>query len=297
MKKILSLFVFLLVCVVVAPAVYAYPTIQFGENEMYYTNREVVFRDDGQGNYFELDYTDIDNPPTLIKGDIFVGILKVHEIVGDTGTWMQGYTDTLTGIFTQEITDIGPSGIPGDLTLKIDLGVASTSTFTTLANETFNTGLTGNEVMKFYAHDNIAWEDDGSIAQDFLAQTAGTDWMTLELDPNANDYAFTYIKPQGTGLDDFLGRSFLGFSISSFTDPGTMFPGVTDPEVGLLVDFYANSELEGHDDFMKTTPDSPWAFESNDPAFFNAVPEPGTFVLFGTALLGFSAMLRRKKIV
>lgn len=292
-------------CVVTAPTVYAYPTVQFGENELYYTNRETVFR---KGNtalgqnadeYYELDYSG--TPPTLQDGDVFIGTVKVQEIVGDSGSWYQSGTDQLLGVFAQEITSIVDIDPTDGLTLQVNLDAATSASgkiFNALDLSTFTTGLTGDEIMKWYSHNDENWQDDGTIGQDYTdIINLGADWATFELDSNANDYAFTKITPQGTGVDEFVGKSFLGLSITSFYNPSLLGPGVTDPEVGLLVDFYANSELEGHDDYLKIPSESPWVFESNDPAFLNAVvvPEPNTMILFGTALLGASAMLRRRK--
>jgi len=305
MKKFLNLMILLLVFAVTASVVHAYPTLQFGDNELYYTNREVVFRDYDDGNgYVELDYRDLTAPPQLEKGDIFIGTLKVQEIVGDSSSWFQAADDQLTGIFALEITNITENitGLPGDFSVILDLGVASATSFTTLENEAFSTGLSGTEVMTFYTHDSVAWEDDGSIKQDFEAQISSDEWMSLGIETGTDDYAFTYITPQGTGVDDFIGKSYLGLSVLDFYDPSMVFLDIVDPEVGLTVDFYANSELEGHDDFIEaydldTSTDgySPWVFESNDPAYVDVVPEPGTLLLVGTGLLGFSALARRKR--
>lgn len=305
MKKLLGLFVFLLVCVLTAPTVYAYPSLQVGENEFYYTNRETVFRlgDATLGQetdeYYELDYSDSTNLPVLMAGDIFIGTVKVQEIVSENGSWYQSGTDQLLGIFAQEITSIEDIGPVNGLTLKVNLNAATSAsgaTFNALDTSTFTTGLTDNEIMKWYAHNANNWQDNGTIGQDYTdIINLGTDWATFEMDPNANDYAYTLITPQGTALDDFVGKSYIGFSITDFYNPSILGPGVIDPEVGLLVDFYANSELEGHDDYIKAT-GSPWVFESNDPAYMNgAIPEPNTMILFGTALLGASAMMRRRK--
>ena len=305
MKKIFNLMILLLVFAVIAPAVHAFPTIEVGDNELYYTNRETVFRDYGDGNgYVELDYRNLASAPTLLAGDIFIGTLKVQEIVGDTSSWFQGSTDQLTGIFAMEITNVTEdvTGLGGDFSVVLELGAASANTFTTLENETFSTGLSGDEVMKFYAHDSVVWQDDGSIKQDFEAQISTSEWMTLGMVEDT-DYLTTHITPQGTSLDQFIGKSYLGLSVMEFWNAGVTFGDLVDPEVGETVDFYANSELEGHDDFIEendgdstTTGKSPWVFESNDPAYLNAtVPEPGTFLLFGAGLLGCSAFVRRKR--
>jgi hypothetical protein len=295
MKKLLSLFLILATFMVLAPAANALPFLTYGDNSLYYTNREVVFRNDGQGNYYELDYSDPNNLPELQVGDIFVGILNVQNI-DDSGTggthWWSNGSDQLSGIFAQEITNISALPAPlGSYTLRLDLGVASTDTFTTINGDTFTTGLSGNEVLKMYTDDSTIFNSNGTIVEDIADATDGNEWISLGID-KPTDYAFTYISPQGTGLDEFVGKSWLGFSVLNFVYPSTIFPGAIDPEVGVLVDFYANSELEGHDNYLSG--DSPWVFESNDPAFLNAVPEPATFALFGIGLILLSGFARRK---
>jgi hypothetical protein len=299
MKKLYGFLMLLLILAVAAPAVQAFPSLNSGDTGIYYTNREVVYRADVNGDYHELDFTDSNNVPILTPGDIFVGILNVQnfdDLTAGATYWNSlAGADELSGILAQEITSIVPApGGPAGTTLQINLGAASTDTFTTLAGDTFSTGLTGSETMKLYADDNITqFNSNGTIVEDIADAIDGTPWMTLS--QLSTDYAFTYITPQGTGVDDFLGRSFLGYSVTDFYVPGTTFTGVTDPEVGVTVDFYANSELEGHDQWTGAGGNSPWVFESNDPAFTATVPEPASFLLFGLGLLGFTAIARKKR--
>lgn len=310
MKKFLARFLMLLlVLAVLAPVAHSFPSMQMGGNELYYTNREAVFRADQNGDYQELDYTNPDVVPQLQVGDILVGILNVQNIDMDGETyWYNNGEDQLSGIFAQEITGISPIGVGvGGFSVRVDLGVASTDTFTTLGGDTFTSGLSGNEMVRMYADSGpgaTVFNDHVSIPEGIARATDGTEWLTLEMDPNANDYAFSHITPLATGVGQFDGESWLGLSISEFYDSSAIFPLVADPEVGLEVDFYANSELEGNDDFIAYNVlndeyvyvgDSPWVFESNDPAFMHVVPEPGTFFLFGIGLLGLSSIARRKK--
>lgn len=297
MQKLLSVFLIVASFLVLVPVAHALPYFTYGDNSLYYINREVVFRyDDSTDQYVQLDYSDPNNLPTLEVGDIFVGILNVQTI-DDPATggphWYGSATDQLSGIFAQEITAITPLTNGPTLTLKLDLGVAPTDTFTTLDNYTFSTGLSGNEVMRLYADDSTPFNSNGTIVEDIADATDGTEWLTLGM-VEPTDYAYTYITPQGTALDDFVGKSWLGFSVMDFIYPSTIFPGVTDPEVGILVDFYANSELEGYDNFINGQ--SPWVFASNDPAYTNAVPEPATMLLLGSGLLGMVGLRRKKKL-
>ena len=293
MRKFLGLLTVLLLIAAIAPAANAIPSFSYGNNELYYTNREAVFRNDGQGNFTELDYSGA--PPALQVGDIFVGILNVQNIDNSiTGTthWFNSATDQLSGIFAQEITSIGANPNPADpLSVRIDLGVASANTFKTLAGDTFTTGLTGSEVLKMYYDDSTIFESNGSIVQDISVATDGNEWISLGM-ALTTDYGFTNISPQGTALDDFIGKSWLGLSVLNFVSPSTIFPNIIDPEVGVPVQFYANSELEGNDKYQSGL--SPWPFESNDPAYANAIPEPTTMLLFGIGLLGISSIARRK---
>ncbi|ACN15125.1 hypothetical protein HRM2_20240 [Desulforapulum autotrophicum HRM2] len=306
MKKLVNFLLILAVCAIIAPAANALPYLEYGNNRLYYNNYETVYRADSQGNYYELDYTNPTDIPVLTIGDIFVGILEVQNIkVGsEPSHWsFDPGVDELTGIFAQQITNIetatfdyGPfTGIQGN---KITLGLAQTDTFTTLNNDTFTTGLNGQEAFKLYSDDSTAFNTNGTIAEDILTATDGNEWITLGM-VESTDYAYTFITPQGTGLDQFIGKSYLGLSVMDYYATGMTFPLLTDPEVGIPVQFYANSELEGNDDYIGDGTDidlvSPWVFESNDPAHLNAIPEPTTMLLFGVGLLGLSAIGRKKR--
>ena len=179
--------------------------------------------------------------------------------------------------------------------------VSPTNSFTTAAGDVINTGFTGNELFQIYSDEGVGmtpFNANGTIANSFATASDGVDWMTLGFSA-PGDYAYSLITLQGTALDDFQGESYLGLSVFDFIDAGFIFNPINDPGesiVGSDVQFYANSELEGNDNFV-VQGTSDWPFQSNDPAFVNtsAIPEPGTLLLLGAGLLGISAISRKKR--
>ena len=213
----------------------------------------------------------------------------------------------LTGIFAQEVTNITVNN-GGAPSLTIDLGFSSISDFTTLGGETFNTGLAANEMMKIYSDSGpgtTQFSVNTTIENDIANATNGLHWLTLGYDDSApdNEYAWSSVTPHGTAVSDFIGKSFLGLTVLDYYFGATSILGnplLNDPgeaRYDTEVQFYANSELQGHDGFTQPNPYSEWVYASNDPAYVNnhVIPEPGTLLLFGFGLLGFSSIARRRK--
>ena len=176
MKKFLVL-IFLLFLVVGFSAQAAVMT--GGVDKWFYTNYETIFRDYGDGNgYVEIDQTQ--GIVNVAVGDIFVGIINVQEITGPNNEplWDNPGGDQLTGIFAQEVTNIYLN--PG-VDANLDLSPASVNTFTTLAGDTFNTGLAQNEMFEIFldAGGSTNFNTGGTIAQNIADATDGVSFLVL----------------------------------------------------------------------------------------------------------------------
>lgn len=294
-----------------------------GLNKLFFNDYETVFRNDGAGNYDELNQTS--GPVNLAVGDVFVGIINLQEITdaNNITVWDNPNGDQLTGIFAQEITNIssGGSGI------IVDLAPTSVTTFNPVVGSSFNTGLAANEMFEIYldAGGSSPFTIGGTIADSIAAATNGVSWMTLgdadspstayttfnETDNNTalgnpvagEEYAWSDVTPFGTPLIDFAGQAFLGLSVLDYiSDPSLIgVPLLNDPtevRFNTDVEFYANSQLTINPDFVGLAGGgtSNWVFESNDPARVGAaIPEPGTVFLLGLGMLGISYLGRRRK--
>lgn len=285
--------------------------LTYGTNKIFYNNYETVFRADDNGDYYEIDQTS--GPVDIAVGDIFVGIINVQDItdVDNQIIWDNPDGDQITGIFAQEITALnsGGSGI------IVDLAPTSETTFTTLAGDTFTTGLASNEMFELYydAGGSTSFTTGGSIVDGIAAATDGTSWMVLGDDDTTvvegttfntagEEYAWTDATPFGTPFVNFNGDAYLGLSVLEFESTISDLIGVpllndpTETRFDSDVEFYANSELTVNPDFVgfNSQGTSQWVFESNDPGRVAVVPEPTSALLLGIGLLGAAGFVRRK---
>lgn len=306
MKKVLGiLLVFLLSCVFSTSAS-AYVILDIGElNKLYFQNVELQF--DSDGKQVDLADPDVINNRDIQIGDTFVGILNAQDVtVGGDLFWEKDSSGDdaiqVSGIFAQKVVDVNLN------TGLIMLTTASQSSFTLLDDTTLDISsyLGTDEMFALY----LDTADDGTFTgystnnegnktiQDNVAAATDSDtgaaWLTLGVSDLSTDYAYSYAT-LGAVLNYFSAETHSGLSVVT-NNTGYVFDLVNDTAEALYdtdVEVAFTAEIEQNNDFAQGT--SKWQLSSNDPAIMKPVPEPGTFFLFGLALLGLSAVTREKK--
>ena len=288
--------------------------LKYGLNAMYFENVELIFDADGNEIKFTEPYRD------LIKGDHFVGIMSVQNVrVGaDPNHWnQQTGVEELSGIFAMRIEEIVTGltwwdGMNVRTGARITLGAPTQTTFNPLEGDSFSTGLTGDEMFALY-HDQVAtaYNFNGTVAEDVDAATSGLLWATFghgagaDLDWGTADddgYAYSYTDALGQPAQNFGGEGWYALNAIQ-NNTGWIFPGdLNDPDEseignvlipGLVNDLYMNSEFTSNPYWVSG--DSPWIFQSNDPAYISAVPEPASMLLLGSGLVGLAGFARRRR--
>lgn len=314
MKKLFSLLFSLLLVCGLSTSVSAYSIFSGeGVNEVKMENFELLF--DDQGKQINLADQNVIKNRELQIGDVFLGIINVQNVnVNGLPYWNMDSIDNpnatdainLSGIFAQKVVSI-------DATLGlVYLTNTSIFNFTLLDNSTLDISpyLFSGEMIALYVDtdtdgDFTAFEFNGSIQQDIVNATdsdssaayltAGiSDQALLDINGNVisgSDYAYSYAT-LGQYLNGFSAEAYAGLSVIKNNTGFAIFESVNDPGEDLYntdVEIAFTTEIE-----KNSTAISPWMLASNDPAIMAPVPEPGTFLLFGFALIGAAAVSRKK---
>jgi hypothetical protein len=239
-----------------------------------------------------------------------------------------GGIDTLTGYFVQQVTAVStPPVDPFDagqtLLNHISLGVAA---------DPFGI-LQAGEMFRIYrdataqGDPGTVFSATGPIGTNIASATDGTLWAALGPavglcdEPSCTTgYAYTHAD-LSLVLNSFDGRGFIGLNnlllgpaynagdlqpINDNQENESILPGggggfATPPATGICVgfpgtflcnDYILTSELEINSDGQFAGGSSPWQFASNDPVRL-FIPEPGTLMLLGAAMVALGMRRRR----
>lgn len=246
----------------------------------------------------------------ILVNDVYAGIINIQNITSATSgvdTYNSVAGDRFTGYFAQQVVSFGP--LEGT-TAHINLGTVA-DPFGILA---------AGEMFRLYS-DTASFSSGGSgsdVTANIALATSGTFWASLGLSAEGFTYTHTNLAlsatdPAATANENFAALDVLiqgpGYNagllakINDFNENeigGTIAAAASQlcsaAEIASATircnDIVGTSEIEANNLFGST---SPWMFGSNDPfEFVQAVPEPGTVVLMGLALVGLGVARRRQ---
>lgn len=301
----------LLLMGVVAQAI---PYTPGGYNALFFNNAEV---------WIDNDPRDPDGGGMISKGDLFWGTLEMNQVKaitdntgfgGGSTIWGPGAgPKEITGYFVTSVADVIDLG--GGLSRIVLAPIANAAqdpngimTAADVASgvviriyeDNSGAGLFGN-------YDDgtqgsaVSTATDGSLLWRF---TMGNTGILKDTTADAG-YWFTN-APTDPSLPatSFNGSSFAGLNLVENNQGGiTTFGLVNDPNETLIdsdVHFWFNSEIEINENAQTAGyligADELMHFNSNDPALYKPIPEPGTLALFGLGLAGALYVGRRRRL-
>ncbi|MBU1977885.1 MAG: VPLPA-CTERM sorting domain-containing protein [Gammaproteobacteria bacterium] len=230
----------------------------------------------------------------LVAGDILYGIINANNIytTANGTTWNDKNTpayDTLTAYFAAKIVSVDTYIIPPGF--GAFSGTFTNYTFGALGSTDVDPGNVFNAadkaaqtLVKLYTDTNNGYKTNGPVATDISQVTDGTLWASFGF---ANGgYWTASTAPIGNGTSG--GVNFI--SNNTGLNWGKVLDTTCGATNGCLVDMAFESS------FSQTTSGA-WSFSISDPARMNPVPIPAAAWLLGSGLLGFGAMLRKRKVV
>ena len=231
---------------------------------------------------------------SLAVNDILYGIINANNIyTTSSGTsWNDKNTpvyDTLTAYFAAKVLSVGTYTIPAGFGQFS--GTYTNYTFGALSSTDTDPGnvfnaadMAAQTLVKFYTDTTNGYETNGTVADDISKVTDGTPWASFGF---ANGgYWSASTAPIGNGTSG--GVNFIS------NNTGLNWGKVLDTSCNVLGGCLVDMAFESS---FSQTSGGAWSFSISDPARMNPVPVPAAAWLLGSGLLGFGAMLRRKKAV
>lgn len=231
---------------------------------------------------------------SLVAGDILYGIVNANNIytTANGTTWNDHNTpvyDTLTGYFAAKVVSVNTYTVPAGF--GVFSGTYTNYTFGALGSTDVDPGgvfnaadKTAQTLVKFYTDTNNGYKTNGPVATDISQVTDGTPWASFGF--AGGGYWSATTAPVGNGTSG--GVNFI--SNNTGLNWGKVLDNTCGVTGGCLVDMAFESS------FSQTTGGA-WSFSISDPARMNPVPVPAAAWLLGSGLLGFGAILRKRKVV
>lgn len=238
-------------------------------------------------------------------GDVFAGIFRAREIIGNTGdvVWESASNNQFTGYFAQQVSGVDASDINN---VQLFLSAPTVDPFGLL---------TGSQMMKLFTDTTTTFTTAGTTFSSLARATDGSLWAALSAKDGyaytmddftiagsgsefvAKNYGAYNIETYGPSynagelnLINDASESFVGGdSAGSLLDPTNILCSAADISNGVIC-----TQFAGQSDVRRNSTTGPWYYIANDPLWMNRVPEPGSLALLGIGLFGLASLRRRK---
>lgn len=203
-----------------------------------------------------------------------------------TALLFAGSAQALTTTYTDSSTFL--AALPGLPTTEDFESLTAGDPVGTLGDITFSESVPGESLMVTDLYDQTTSGGALSLGLDNLDEALQDgDVLSLALASPVNALGLFVITSDAAAADEILLMTSVGTAYNSATQETTLGDGGIVYFVGLISDtLFSSATLEFADDAEIN-------FVYNVDDIVTAIPEPGTFVLLGAALLGLTVMGRR----